>query len=293
MFACLPCEEMCVLPLDSCLSHRLPQHDVVDQAWCSLRQSAEAAAKQEPVLRARLEDYVLQRSSFADGLAKLLADKLGDQRSPSSTLFDEFSELLEQDRTIARSVAADLQAIVERDPAVDQMLHPFLNFKGFHALSAYRIANSLWTVDRRALAYHLQSRASERFGVDIHPAARIGHGVLIDHATGVVIGETAVVGNDVTILHGVTLGSTGKERGDRHPKIGDGVFIGAASQLLGNIRIGDGSTIGAGSVVLSSVESDSTVAGVPARVVGRTPRATIPLARRTDFSPLRGALTTD
>lgn len=167
--------------------------------------------------------------------------------------------------------------MAEQDPATDSWLHPLINFKGFLATESYRISHALWQQNRRSLALWVQGRASNAFGIDIHPAAKIDEGIFIDHATGVVIGETATVGDNVTILHGVTLGATGKTKGDRHPKVGRGVFIGAGAQLLGNIVIGDGAQIGAGSVVLGNVPADTTVAGVPARVV-REPRATIPIS---------------
>jgi serine O-acetyltransferase len=166
-------------------------------------------------------------------------------------------------------VRRDLTAVVERDPAARGTAQPFLYYKGFHALEAYRVAHWLWSNGRNALALHLQNRISEVFAVDIHPAARIGKGILIDHATSVIIGETAVVGDDVSMLHEVTLGGTGKESGDRHPKVGNGVLIGAGAKILGNIIIGEGSKIAAGSVVLKEVPPHSTVAGIPARVVGK------------------------
>ena len=169
----------------------------------------------------------------------------------------------------------DLSAVQERDPAARSMIVPFLYFKGFHALQAHRAAHWFWLQGRTALALYLQSQVSEVFNVDIHPAARIGKGILMDHGTGVVIGETAVIGDDVSLLHEVTLGGTGKESGDRHPKVGRGVMIGAGAKILGNITIGEGSKIAAGSVVLSDVPAHSTVAGIPAKVVGR-PKTTTP-----------------
>jgi serine O-acetyltransferase len=168
-----------------------------------------------------------------------------------------------------RDAAHDLTAIGARDPAaVGDLLTPFLHYKGFHALSVHRVAHRLWQQGRQAVAHVLQARVSQVLGVDIHPAARFGHGVFIDHATGVVIGETAVVGNDVSILQGVTLGGTGKEAGDRHPKVRDGVLLGAGAKVLGNVVIGRGAKVGAGSVVLRDVPPCATVAGVPARIVG-------------------------
>ena len=161
-----------------------------------------------------------------------------------------------------------MMAVDERDPASLSLLQPFLYFKGFHALQSHRVAHWLWTEGRQTLAFHLQSRVGERFGLDIHPAAQIGKGVMFDHATSVVIGETAVIGDDCSILHEVTLGGTGAAHQDRHPKIGRGVLIGAGARVLGNIKVGDGARIAAGSVVLEEVPAGCTVAGVPAKVVG-------------------------
>jgi serine O-acetyltransferase len=176
---------------------------------------------------------------------------------------------------IAAAAAADLAAIRTRDPAAESYLTPFLYYKGFHALEWHRIGHALWRRGRRDLAHFLQSRVSEVFAVDIHPAVPIGNGVFIDHATSLVVGETAVIGNDVSILHEVTLGGTGKERGDRHPKVRDGVLLSAGAKVLGNVEIGREAKVGAGSVVLSNVPPQATVAGVPARIVawshGRVP----------------------
>ena len=246
-----------------------------DPLWGSIKAEAVAMARREPILRPLLEQAVLHRSSFGNGLAMLLGQKLSQQAVDSEKFNKELCRVIASNRSIAVSAKQDLTAIRAKDPATNSLLHPLLNFKGFLAVQAHRIAHALWNNDRRALAYHIQSRASEIFGVDIHPAAKIGSGVFIDHATGVVIGETAVVGDDVTILHGVTLGGTGKASGDRHPKIKRGVFIGANAQLLGNIVIGEESQIGASSVVLKDVEAYSTVAGVPAQVVRHSHRDTV------------------
>lgn len=240
-----------------------------DPLWELIQAEAIVEADTEPLLRPRIEQYVLHRNSFADGLAMMLSRSLSDPASDSSKVYELFRDIIAGDSTIAESAGNDLSAIRANDPAVNGLLHPFLNFKGFHALQAYRVSHALWASGRKGLAYHIQNRVSEIFSVDIHPAATIGSGVSIDHATGVVIGETAFVDDDVTILHGVTLGGTGNESGDRHPKVGRGVFIGANAQLLGNIVVGQGSRIGASSVVLNSVEANNTVAGIPARVVRR------------------------
>ena len=246
-----------------------------DPAWDRLRRDAQAIVKAEPLLTDLARGAILQHNTLEQALAALLADKLASHHLPTWVLTKIFAEPLSTSADLADAVRRDLQAVRERDPAARSLAVPFLYFKGFQALQAYRVAHWLWNEGRKPLALCLQSRISEAFAVDIHPAARIGKGILIDHGTSVVIGETAVVGDDVSILHEVTLGGTGKDTGDRHPKIGHGVLIGAGAKILGNIRIGDGSKIAAGSVVLSSVPDHSTVAGIPAKVVG-TPRTNKP-----------------
>ena len=251
--------------------------------WESLRKEADQSAKDERLLVAYLEETVLGQNSFEAALSYTLASKMRDDILPSITLRDLFFQILELEKGLRECILIDLQAVKERDPAAGGYLSPFLFFKGFHALSAYRFAHYLWYEDRKTLALYLQSLISKVFGVDIHPAATIGHGILIDHATGVVIGETAVVGNNVSLLHGVTLGGTGKERGDRHPKVGDGVLIAAGAKVLGNIKIGEGAKIGAGSVVLNSVKAHCTVVGVPAKNIGTCKEATPALGMNQQF----------
>ena len=213
---------------------------------------------------------VLSHSSLPEALASLMAAKLHSDEAPRQTLQKLFHDILGKSEAMCAQILADLKAVVQRDPAADkQMITPFLFFKGFHALQTYRIAHWLWNHDEKAIAYFLQSRSSLVFSVDIHPAAKLGSGLLFDHATGIVIGETAVIGNNVSMLHGVTLGGTGKHGGDRHPKISDGVQIGAGAKILGNIRVGEGAKVGAGSVVLEDVPDHTTVAGIPAKVVGK------------------------
>jgi serine O-acetyltransferase len=240
-----------------------------DAVWERLRREAAAVAQTEPMLAGYLHDTILRHRSLESATSFFLAGKLASAYLAAVALRDLFSEALAAAPEIGEAVRCDLDAVLERDPAARSLVQPFLHFKGFHALQSYRIAHWLWRQDRQALALCLQNRISEAFDVDVHPAARIGKGVLIDHGSGVVIGETAVVGDNVSMLHGVTLGGTGKETGDRHPKIGSGVLIGAGAIVLGNIRIGDHSKIAAGSVVLAEVPPHSTVAGVPARVVGK------------------------
>ena len=242
--------------------------EAVRLAWSRLRLEAASAAAEEPMLASFVNAAILRHDGFKDALAHRIAAKLEDAQLDSLVINDVVHESLRSDPTIAEFAAADMLAIAERDPACRSLLQPFLYFKGFHATQSHRIAHWLWGQGRETLAFHLQSRISERFGLDIHPAARIGQGLMIDHATGVVIGETAVIGDDVSILHEVTLGGTGAEGIERHPKIGNGVLIGAGAKILGNITVGDEARIAAGSVVLKPVEARCTVAGVPARPVG-------------------------
>jgi serine O-acetyltransferase len=246
-----------------------------DGLWQALRADAAQLAVGEPLLARLLHACILDHASLDVALATLLAGKLATAELPADALRDSFVDALRAEPHIGRLAQADLAAIAARDPAAGSSVNPFLNHKGFHALQTHRIAHWYWGRKRKALAHCLQGRASEVFAVDIHPAAVVGGGVFIDHGTGVVIGETAVVGDNVSILQGVTLGGTGKETGDRHPKIGRGVLLSAGAKVLGNIRIGDGAKVGAGSVVLDEVPPHKTVVGVPARVVG-TPRADQP-----------------
>ncbi|KAL0310952.1 UNVERIFIED_CONTAM: Serine acetyltransferase 3, mitochondrial [Sesamum angustifolium] len=207
---------------------------------------------------------ILSHDSMESALANYLSLKLSNSSLPTGTLYDLFLGVLGEDKEIMLAVNDDLRAVKERDPACISYVHCFLNFKGFLACQAHRIAHNLWSNGRRILALLIQNRVSEVFAVDIHPGAKIGRGIMLDHATGLVIGETAVIGNNVSILHSVTLGGTGKDSGDRHPKIGDGVLIGAGTCVLGNVRIEDGAKIGAGSVVLKPVPARTTAVGNPA-----------------------------
>ncbi|MAK63356.1 MAG: serine O-acetyltransferase [Maricaulis sp.] len=240
----------------------------VESLWARLRVEAASAAAEEPILASFLNAAILRHDEFSHALAYRLAAKMADAQLDMMLARDVAEEALAGDPSIVTKAAADMMAVDERDPACLSLLQPFLYFKGFHALQAHRVSHWLWHEGRQTLAFHLQSRVGERFGLDIHPAARIGQGVMFDHATSVVIGETAVVGDDCSILHEVTLGGTGAAHQDRHPKIGKGVLIGAGARVLGNIRVGDGARIAAGSVVLQDVPEGCTVAGVPAKVVG-------------------------
>ncbi|MDR2512237.1 MAG: serine O-acetyltransferase [Puniceicoccales bacterium] len=240
-----------------------------DPSWAQLRRCARKTADEEPELAPLLHDFVLSHRTFAQALAARLGIKLACNHSGHTGHLQEvFLEAFSDDPTILHKVRQDLNAVVERDPACDTILTPFLWFKGFQAVTCHRVAHWLWGKNRQHFARHLQSLVSETFAVDIHPAATLGQGLLLDHATGFVVGETAIIEDDVSILHAVTLGGTGKERGDRHPKVRRGVLIGSGAKILGNIEIGEGAKIGAGSVVLESVPPRTTVAGVPATIVG-------------------------
>jgi serine O-acetyltransferase len=240
-----------------------------DGFWDQIQSEARHEAEREPVLVSFLFASVLRHRKLEDALGVILANKLQTSELPAILLRDLMYEALADDVTIRASIRADLLAARTRDPAARGYAQPFLYYKGFHALQAYRVTHWLWGQGRTGLSAHLQNRISEAFGVDVHPAARIGSGVLIDHGTSVVIGETAVVEDTVSLLHEVTLGGTGKETGDRHPKVRRGVLIGAGAKILGNIEVGVGAKVGAGSVVLRDVPPHTTVAGIPARVVGK------------------------
>jgi serine O-acetyltransferase len=240
---------------------------LVDRVWDTMSVEAEHVVAHEPKLAILLTRFVIARSSFEDGLAHVLAAKIANPDVGESELAALIASVLIGDPAIAESAAVDLTASVERNPAYPDLVTPFVFAKGFHALQWHRVAHALWRAGRRAMAAFVQSRVSEVLAVDIHPAATIGRGVFIDHATGIVIGETAVVDDDVSILQDVTLGGTGKERGDRHPKIGRGVLLAAGAKVLGNVTVGTGAKVAAGSVVLRAVPPHTTVAGIPARVV--------------------------
>lgn len=237
----------------------------VSAVWTMLQVSV--AGTQEPSLTGLLKVYVQECDSFQESLIKLMAGKVADNHVPHEELVELFAQVLEAEPRIVESAATDLLASVERNPAYPNVLVPFLFAKGFLGLQVHRVAHLLWCSGRELVAVFLQSRVSELFAMDIHPGASIGSGVFIDHATGVVIGETAVVGDDVSILQNVTLGGTGKECGDRHPKIGSGVLLAAGVKVLGNVLVGENAKIGAGAVVLGPVPAGTTAVGVPARVI--------------------------
>jgi serine O-acetyltransferase len=239
------------------------------EIWNCIRNEASKEAQSEPILASFLHTTILNHENFASALAFHLSNLLSSATASALPLREVIDESFENDSDIIDAAVIDVAAIRDRDSACGECGTPFLYYKGFHALQSYRVAHWLWQQERVELALFLQSRISNCFGVDIHPAAKIGYGLMLDHATGIVIGETSVVGNNVSIMQSVTLGGTGKDMRDRHPKIGDGVLIGAGSKILGNINIGEGAQVCAGSVVLSDVPSHSAVAGVPAQVVGK------------------------
>jgi serine O-acetyltransferase len=237
--------------------------------WQTIRDEATREITKEKTLENFFITSILDHQSLAEALAFLLAQRLATTDTPATTLAELFKDVFSKDSAIIDAIIADLLAVQQRDSACRNTFTPMLFYKGFLALQAWRISHYLWENQRKPVALFLQNRISCELGVDIHPAAKIGSGIMMDHATGIVIGETATVGNNVSIMQSVTLGGTGKENGDRHPKVGNGVLISAGAKILGNIKIGDGAKIGAGSVVLHDVEPHTTVAGVPAVQVGK------------------------
>ena len=235
--------------------------------WSEIERLAVEMATREPFLRHMLDETVLSHETPAQIVGAALSRRLGSGRMQEATLAALVVETLGEDHAVLEFLEADLVAVATDDPACRSSLHALLNFKGFHALQSHRVAHSLWKRGRHDVAHWLSNHASATLGVDIHPAVPIGKGVVLDHGTGIVIGETAVVENDVSILQGVTLGATGKQRGDRHPKVRRGAMLGAGAKILGNVEIGCMSRIGAGSVVVTAVPPYCTVAGVPAKVV--------------------------
>jgi serine O-acetyltransferase len=242
----------------------------IDPIWSAIRAEAEEAVARDPLLAAFLYATILNHDNLEDVVIHRLAERLDHQDLSADLIRQTFKEMLRDNSDWSTTVRVDIQAYYDRDPACDRFLMPVLYFKGFHAIQTHRLAHWLWNGGRKDFALYLQSRSSSVFQTDINPASRMGKGIFIDHATGLVVGETAVIEDNVSILHGVTLGGTGKAGGDRHPKIRYGVLIGAGAKILGNIEVGHCSKIAAGSVVLSPVPHNKTVAGVPARVVGET-----------------------
>ncbi|MEM9839479.1 MAG: serine O-acetyltransferase [Pseudomonadota bacterium] len=250
-----------------------PNLSTVDSVWSRMRVEAATDAASEPILASFLSATILNHRNFTSALSYRLAQKLSDAEMNAMLWRDVAEDAYEDNPGIVSAALADIQAYVDRDPATRSTCQPFLYFKGYQAIQAHRISHWLWKEGREALAFYLQSRMSELFQVDIHPAARLGQGLFFDHATGIVIGETAVVGDNCSLLHSVTLGGTGKEKHERHPKIGNGVLIGAGAKVLGNIEVGDGAKVASGSVVTKPVRPFCTVAGVPAVPVGQCAEA--------------------
>jgi serine O-acetyltransferase len=239
-----------------------------DPVWDRVRRDAEAAGRAEPELAALMFANILSQGKLEHAVCHRLAQRLDHDNVNADLIRQTFLSIVEREPEFGAIVRADLSAVYDRDPACSRLIDPLLYFKGFHALETHRFAHSLWLDGRRDFALYLQSQSSMVFNIDIHPAARIGRGIMLDHGSGIVIGETAEVGDHTSILHSVTLGGSGKEMGDRHPKVGRCVMIGAGSKILGNIHVGDCARVAAGSVVLKDVPPKTTVAGVPARVIG-------------------------
>lgn len=245
-----------------------PAFDTVDPVWARVRREAEEVARREPELATFIYSTILHHDSLGAAVVYRLAERLSHGAVSSGLIRQAYLEALKDDASIGESFRADIMAVCDRDPATRRVIEPVLYYKGFHAIETHRLAHWLWSKGRRDFALYLQSRASAAFQVDIHPAAKVGRGIFLDHATGLVVGETAVIEDDVSLLHDVTLGGTGKEAGDRHPKIRYEVMIGAGAKILGNIEVGHCARIAAGSVVTKPVPNNVTVAGVPAKVIG-------------------------
>jgi serine O-acetyltransferase len=245
-----------------------PALDKVDPVWARLRREAEDIVHREPELATFVYSTVLHHGTLEAAIVHRLAERLDHAALSSELIRQAYADALEDLPAIGEAFRADLMATADRDPATYRLIEPVLYYKGFHAIQTYRLAHWLWGKGRRDFALYLQSRSSAVFQCDIHPAAKIGRGIFLDHATGLVVGETAVIEDDVSMLHDVTLGGTGKQGGDRHPKIRYGVMIGAGAKILGNIEVGHCARIAAGSVVVKPVPNNVTVAGVPAKVIG-------------------------
>ncbi|MEQ1717612.1 MAG: serine O-acetyltransferase [Hyphomicrobium sp.] len=240
----------------------------LDPIWAEIRQEAGQAMAAEPALGSFIFATVLSHNKLEEAICHRLAQRLNHTDVDAGLIAQTFQSVIDSEPEIGATMRADLAAVYDRDPACTRYIDPILYFKGFHALVTHRFAHELWKAGRHDFALYLQSQSSRMFGTDIHPAARFGRGIMFDHATGLVIGETAVVGDNCSFLHAVTLGGSGKQTGDRHPKIGNNVMIGAGAKILGNIKVGNCSRVAAGSVVLADVPPNTTVAGVPARIVG-------------------------
>lgn len=244
------------------------QIETLDPIWTSVRAEAEGVMAAERALGGFIYATILAHTRLEDAICHRLAQRLNHADVDAGVIGQTFADVLESEPELSSIFRADLAAVFDRDPACNRYLEPLLYFKGFHALVTHRFAHALWKQGRVDFALYLQSQSSRIFAIDIHPAARLGKGIFFDHGTGMVIGETATVGDNCSLLHGVTLGGSGKEQGDRHPKIGHNVLLAAGAKVLGNIRVGNCSKVAAGSVVLKDVPANKTVAGVPAKIVG-------------------------
>jgi serine O-acetyltransferase len=244
--------------------------DKVDPVWARIRREAEVVVRQEPELSSFIYSSVLHHDRLEQVVAHRIAERLDHADVSGELIRQAYQDALDDTPALGDIFRADIVATYDRDPATNRFIEPVLYYKGFHAIQTHRLAHWLWGKGRKDFAYYLQSRASAVLNCDIHPAARIGRGIFLDHASGLVVGETAVIDDDVSMLHDVTLGGTGNEAGDRHPKIGRGVMIGAGAKILGNIEVGHCARIAAGSVVVKPVPHNKTVAGVPARVIGES-----------------------
>src|SRR4051794_7876690 len=242
--------------------------DKVDPVWARIRSEAEEVVRGEAELATFIYSTNLHHDRLEAAVVHRVTERLDHPDVSAELIRQAYADALEGDPSIGLAFRADIVATFDRDPATDRFLEPVLYFKGFHAIQTHRLAHWLWYKGRKDFAYYLQSRSSAVFQTDIHPAAPIGRGIFLDHATGLVVGETAVIEDDVSILHDVTLGGTGKDHGDRHPKIRRGVMLGAGAKIIGAIEIGQCARVAAGSVVLKSVPRNKTVAGVPAKVIG-------------------------
>jgi serine O-acetyltransferase len=242
--------------------------DKVDPVWARVRQEAEEVVRREPQLATFIYSTILHHDTLEAAVVHRLSERLAHADVSGELIRQSYADALEDQPGLGDMFRADIVAIADRDPATHRLIEPVLYFKGFHAIQTHRLAHWLWGRKRHDFAYYLQSRSSSIFQCDIHPAARFGRGIFLDHATGLVVGETALVEDDVSMLHDVTLGGTGKAGGDRHPKIRRGVLIGAGAKILGNIEVGHCARVAAGSVVVHAVPNNVTVAGVPAKVIG-------------------------
>lgn len=255
-----------------------------DKIWDSVRLEAKCEAENEPILSSFLYASILSHDCLERALGFIIANRLQNNTLLETQLMDIFCDVLVQNRGIKRAIRLDLQAFKERDPSCLSYCSALLYLKGYHSLQTHRVAHALWNQGRKVLALALQSRVSEVFGIDIHPAAKIGEGILLDHGTGLVIGETAVIGDRVSLMQGVTLGGSGKVTGDRHPKVGEGALIGASVTVLGNIKIGEGAMIASGSLVLKDIPQHSMAAGIPAKVIGYVEEQVPSLTMKHDAS---------